>query len=369
MSNAPADRPLRVALLGCGAVAEQFYAPALRVLETENLLAVSALCDPAAERTARLGTFFPAATAHRDTAELFATPDAADLALVLSPVRFHAEQTIAAVRAGAAVLCEKPLAANSTEADAMIAAAREAGKPLAVGLFRRFFPNARTLREAVRAGSLGKVHGFRMVEGARFGWPAASPALFDRRQAGGGVLLDVGAHALDLMRWWFGEPESVQYEDDAMGGVEANARVRVRYADFAGEVRLSRDLDLDSRYVVEFEHGWMRWQAGAANELETGLRGVPYVLAGRLHGTRATPAAPLPEAAGPASDYRQSFLDQIRDLASAARTGSALACPAEEGAAGLRLIERCYRERTLMAQPWMTEREQTRARGLASVAV
>jgi predicted dehydrogenase len=65
-------------------------------------------------------------------------------------------------------------------------------------------------------------------EGGQFDWPVRSTGYFTRAQSGGGVLQDIGTHVLDLLAWWFGEPEALLYEDDAMGGVEANCRIRVR---------------------------------------------------------------------------------------------------------------------------------------------
>src|SRR5436853_7697816 len=100
--------PVTVALIGCGAVARRYYAPSLRALEREGVLHVRALCDPDPRGTAELRTTFPAAIVATDGAA--SVGPGIDLAIVASPPRCHAEQAIAALRSGAAVLCEKPMA-------------------------------------------------------------------------------------------------------------------------------------------------------------------------------------------------------------------------------------------------------------------
>src|SRR5262245_5937646 len=97
--------PVRVALIGCGAVSEHYYAPALGELEKAGLLQLLVLVDPNVGQTERLKTCFPSAQVQKDLAGL--SGSVIDLAIVASPPRFHAAQTIALLRAGVSVLCEK----------------------------------------------------------------------------------------------------------------------------------------------------------------------------------------------------------------------------------------------------------------------
>src|SRR5690242_11656729 len=102
------DAPVMVALVGCGAVASCYYAPALAALEGEGVVRVAALLDPDPRAIDELRRAFPAARAVDDVAGL--GHERVELAIVASPPRLHAQQTIAALQAGVAVLCEKPMA-------------------------------------------------------------------------------------------------------------------------------------------------------------------------------------------------------------------------------------------------------------------
>jgi predicted dehydrogenase len=194
-------------VLGCGAITERCHAPALRTLVAAGEVEVSHLFDVDSARVRQIQTFLPQARP-LDTLEALASTRP-ELVLVASPVKFHALHAITALRAGAAVLCEKPMAKDAAEAEAMIAAAATTGRPLAVGLCRRFLPAAQEIHRLLGTGLLGRVHRVQAQEGGKFNWPAQSPAFFSRATGGGGVLIDAGVHLLDLLLWWFGETASV----------------------------------------------------------------------------------------------------------------------------------------------------------------
>jgi predicted dehydrogenase len=233
---------------------------------------------------------------------------------------------------------------------------------LAIGLFRRFFPVNRTIRDLVRNQNLGAVRRFEISEGGAFQWPAQSASFFQKSASQGGVLADLGVHVLDLILWWFGMPETVRYEDDAMGGLEANCRIELTFAGgVGGTVRLSRDAPLPNETVIEFERGWVRCAAAAANEMEVGFAGAEFAAGGQVVNT-AGPGAPR---GLPGDSYHQSFARQLRSFLAAVRGEGPVEVPAEEGIRSLRLIESCYRQRTLMDMPWLSAEEKTYAATLA----
>jgi len=354
--------PTRVALVGCGAVAELSYAPALRVLSAEGLLEVGALVEPNAESSRRLETAFPSARVHRDATALSGAT--IDLAIVASPPRFHAEQTIRLLREGISVLCEKPMAATSLEAESMIAASVAGKRILAVGLIRRFLPAARTIRAFLARGVLGDLQDFHFTEGGRFRWPTRSADYFRPGAANGGVLADIGTHVLDLIVWWLGEPTDVRYEDDAMGGVELNCRAELRFpAGFQGVVRLSRDCDLPSRCFIRGRKGSLLWSIDEPEHLTLHFEGVPWVVSGRLH--ELTPASLQPGAGRRAANFEQSFVEQLRNVVASVRGEEQPFVGGTEALAAVRLVESCYRHRTLMPMGWLNEREGARAETLS----
>ena len=325
--------------------------PALRELASAGLLEVVALVDPVAAHSTRLHEAFPRA---RSYPEIPASPaDSIDLAIVASPHSLHAAQSIQLLQSGVSVLCEKPMATSATDARAMARAAEAGPGLLAIALVRRFFPATRSIRDMLAMRTLGEISSFEFSEGSEsFAWPAASPRYFDRQEAQGGVLMDIGAHALDLTQWWLGNCVIVEYGDDAMGGIEANCLVRCRLENGAtGSLRLSRDCAMANRYTVRGTLGWLSWCTDAVDQFEFGLAGAVESTVARPPGRAAT-------------SFEQAFLAQLRNIVAALQGTERLCVPAAEGIAGSELIEQCYRRRALMPLPWLDDREMARAREL-----
>jgi predicted dehydrogenase len=351
-------KPLKVALLGCGAVSQLYYTPALRELEKIHLLQVKALFDPNPKNMVQLGQSFPTATQLQDLTQLSRL--GIGLAIIASPPRYHAEQAIQALQSGLSVLCEKPMAMTVAEGEAMIQAAAAAQRVLAIGLFRRFFPATQTIRDVLSLGILGEVRSFSFSEGGRFNWPAQSPSFFQKATAQGGVLMDIGVHVLDLLLWWLGQPIDIRYEDDAMGGVEANCRLTLKFArGCAGEVRLSRDWLLSNRYVMQCTKGWLSWEANDADRIQMGFNNAGFCLNSQLHEERLEHA--LPTLGRQSANFQQSFINQLQNMVAAIQGTQQLVVPGEQGLQSLKLIEHCYHHRTLMPMPWLNEQERTRA--------
>jgi predicted dehydrogenase len=346
---------LRVAIIGCGALTELFYVPALHCLGRKCCVTVAALIDPDASRAAAMARHFPGSKAGGGLSDI---PDDTQLAIVASPAGFHAEQTIELLRRGLHVLCEKPMAPSAAECDAMIAEARRAGRLLALGHFKRFFPATRQIKELVDTQAFGRVRHFRFLDGAKFRWPAKSRAFFERRSGGGGVLIDAGVHTLDLALWWFGGPAELRCADDAMGGVEANVRLSFTYSNgISGDVILSRDWDMANRYVIQFERGWIAWDPIDANHIDLGW-GERYALkattqeAGSLMGQ--------PAAGREVATRHQAFMHEVENMLDAVRGRARVEVTGEDGRRVMALIEQCYANSTLIDMPWMTAAERQR---------
>ena len=129
---------------------------------------------------------------------------------VATPVFLHAPQSIAAMRAGRHVLCEKPLAMNFPEAQQIARAARETGVLLGVAYYRRFYPKLLRARELLQAGAIGQPV---LAEINCHDWFARRdgfrPWLLDPALAGGGPLYDTASHRIDLLNFLFGKPARV----------------------------------------------------------------------------------------------------------------------------------------------------------------
>jgi predicted dehydrogenase len=322
-------------------------------------LRVVAIVDPNPLNAAHLQSQFPASIHLRDLAEL--RPHEVNLAIVASPHSMHAEQSIRLLEVGVSVLCEKPMATSVADARAMIDAAASSSGVLAIGMLRRFFPATQTIRRILALNILGEITSFQFSEGdASFAWPVASPGYFRRSEAHGGALLDIGVHAIDLMLWWLGEPIEVVYQDDAMGGVEVNCRLQCTFAQgVVGEVRLSRDCALANRYTLRGTKGWLTWSVNQAEGFELGFEHADYLLKAGLH--EAVHTLTHPEPGDAAMSFEQSFVRQLSNVIGAMSNTESLLVPATEGIAAVRLIEHCYRQRSLMSMPWLDQSEIARA--------
>ena len=367
-SQSPGRCPIRVALVGCGALSERYYAPALEGLKVVEPLQVTALVDPSPSRIEVLARLFPEASRFGCVTDL--PSGGADVAIVATPQKLHAEHSIALLNSGLHVLCEKPMASSLEEARAMVDAARQAGRLLAVGLFRRFFPTSQMVGDLMVNGALGRPISFEWKEGGPFNWPAASASFFQKGASRGGVFADLGAHILDLLLLWFGEPQEFGYEDDAMGGIEANCRLSLRFeGGIAGTVRLSRDTVIPNGTRIVFERGSIWFEGGSADSVAIQLNGCCHVAQASLHeqpDARAMPGAGFGSAA---RTYCQSFMAQIRNFCRAVRGDESLRVPGDGALAAIELIERCYASRRIMRLPWLTDEEREEGLRLAGATV
>lgn len=197
--------PVGWGIAGFGWVARDYMAPAI-MAAGDRLVAV-ADPDPAARRAAQgLG-----AATYPDVAELCADP-AVEAVYVATPNHLHCPAVQAAARAGKAVLCEKPMAASFADAETIVAVCRDTGVLYGTAFDQRHHPAHHALREAVAAGRIGTVTALRIVYACWLGpdWSADGRGgenwRIDAGKAGGGALMDLAPHGLDLVEFLLGEP-------------------------------------------------------------------------------------------------------------------------------------------------------------------
>lgn len=152
-----------------------------------------------------------------------------------TPVFLHAAQTIQALSAGKHVLCEKPMAMNEAEARTMVAAAEKSGKLFGVAYYRRLYPKILRARQLMEAGAIGKPVFAELTNHMWFtgtGEPGERSWLFDPAKAGGGPLLDIASHRIDVLNFLFGKPLRVSSQLSNVVhhyAVEDNATVMIEY--------------------------------------------------------------------------------------------------------------------------------------------
>ncbi len=236
----------KLAVVGCGAIAERLHLPSLARREDCE---IAALVDTNAARSKALAEQFSVTHTFTDVAALSDLD--IDAAIVATPNNLHAAMTVNLLSAGVHVLVEKPMAMNAVECAQMQAAAEAAAKVLAVGHILRFAQTARFAKWAIDTGMLGRITSFDIRYGFVFAWPTVSDYLLRKDLSGGGVLMDLGTHCIDLLLWWLGDVATFDYYDDSHGGVEADCLLDATMECGAkGTVELSRTRNLRSTAII-----------------------------------------------------------------------------------------------------------------------
>jgi len=184
-------------LIGAGGIG-RVRAQALRVTSGCRLAAVADL-DRA--RAASVAAGSPCFSGYR---ELLAVAEV-DAVVLSTPPPSHEEIVLAALESGKHVLCEKPLAPTVAAARRMVDAARRAGRILTTGFNHRYFPAVKFLKQTLDSGRLGKLDHVRAFAGHEGLSQFSAPWMYDKEVIGGGALLDVGIHIIDLTRYLLGE--------------------------------------------------------------------------------------------------------------------------------------------------------------------
>jgi predicted dehydrogenase len=223
MSNKNTD----IAIVGCGAVVQDMYAPALKALGTE----VVAVCDLDRDRAAQVGRELGAPVATLDDALA-----RADIVVVAAPPATHFELAGRALAAGCDVLCEKPFVANTEQARELVSMASLHGRQLFVGHFRRLSAPVRAARQLISSGLLGDPCAVTAMEGARFSWRAKSAYTLEDKL--GGVLYDTGSHLLDMVMFALGLDQAKI--DLTVRGVQREPHVEPSH-ELRAEIELSTD--------------------------------------------------------------------------------------------------------------------------------
>jgi len=188
----------RLGFLGVGWIGRH----RMEAIANAGLAEIAAITDTSSEMIAAARNSAPQARVVAGLDELLAM--GLDGIVIATPSALHAGQSIRALESGAAVFCQKPLGRTAAEARAVVDAARAAGRLLSVDFSYRFTEGMCAIREQVRAGELGRVFAVDLVFHNAYG--PDKPWFHDPAQSGGGCVMDLGVHLVDLALWTLGWP-------------------------------------------------------------------------------------------------------------------------------------------------------------------
>lgn len=247
---------LKIGIIGCGGIANGKHMPSLSKLPYVQMAAFCDIIRDKAEKAAKeYGT--KDAKVYTDYRELL-KDKTIDVIHVCTPNRSHAEITIAALEAGKHVMCEKPMAKDAESAKKMLEAAKRTGKKLTIGYQNRFRPDSQYLYKVVRRGDLGEIYYAKAHAIRRRAVPTWGVFLNEYEQ-GGGPLIDIGTHSLDLTLWMMDNYEV----KSVMGNVYHKFKGRTSEANAWGP------WDADKLTVEDSAFGFITMKNGATIVLES----------------------------------------------------------------------------------------------------
>lgn len=327
---------VKLAVVGCGAQAELQHLPAIAGSPDVELVA---LVDTSVERARLLADRFGAPVVLEDYRKLDGLVDAAVIAL---PNHLHGPVSTELAARGLHVLVEKPMATTSRDCEAMIDAAAGSGAVIAVGLDFRFLRSTRLVKRLLDSGVCGDVRGvdLRMGNVLPPSYVLNSDYLVRKEAAGGGGLIDLGVHAVDLLLWWLGDHEHLEYFDDAAGGVEANSEIHLGFRSGAvGFVEISRVRRLRNTCIIRGTRGILDVGLWTSNGL---LRFQPT----------DEPVIFDAQPTMPPEPWAEVFSRQLADFVDAIRARRPAFVSGVDAKRSIDLIEACYAQRRRLPEPW-----------------
>ncbi|HOJ39383.1 MAG TPA: Gfo/Idh/MocA family oxidoreductase [bacterium] len=221
---------IRVGVIGAGGIAQVAHIPCYQKLENVE---VAVVADVNQEKLRFVADKFKIPKVVTDWRDLIGEP--IDVVSICSPNAFHAEQSIAALKAGKHVLCEKPVCLKSSDVEKIFAASKKSGRKFMAAFPRRFSGEAKVLRTLISRGDFGEIYYVKTGYLRRRGIPGLGTWFTDKKLAGGGPMMDIGVHALDFVIHLIGapQPEKIMavtfnyFRDQAVDGGWPPAETRI----------------------------------------------------------------------------------------------------------------------------------------------
>lgn len=268
-------RKLKIGLIGAGGIAQGCHLPGFASMP--ELCEVAVVCDVNEETALAAAEKFGVPKTATDYREVLVDKEI-DAVSITTPNAFHKEPAIAALRAGKHVLCEKPLAMNADEAREIVRAEKQSGKILQVALQMRFGGPAQFMKRYIEAGHMGDIYYARAQALRRRGVPAWG-VFIDKEKQGGGPLIDIGVHILDLTLFLMGNPKPVSASGKTWDILGRNPDLWNAWGDY----------DRKKYTVEDFAVGLVKFDNGSVVVLESSfmanLDGDPFQT--QLFGTKA----------------------------------------------------------------------------------
>ncbi len=334
-------RKTRIAIIGLGGIAQKRHIPAFVKHPDVEIVA---LCDTRADVLDTISNELGVERKFTDYNELLRMDDI-DAVDICTPNFLHADPTVAALESGKHVIVEKPIARNAVEGTAMVEAAKRSGKQLMVAFCMRWRSDARAIKAHIDAGDFGDIYYARAHALRRRGIPTHG-VFTNKELQGGGPLVDMGIHALDLTLWLMGHPKPVS----------ASGVSYTKIGNRSGVVGALGSWDPAKYTVEDFASGLIRFENGASLSLESSFAAniekdnFDITLLGTYGGSELSPFTILREEHGelvnvtpdslPESFWHQA---EIFDFVHAIRNNEPVPSPGHEALMATKIVDAIYK--------------------------
>ncbi len=340
------SKTLRLGMIGTGGIA----VTQMRTLATRKDVELVAIADINAATLQARGDAFGVSARYTDWRKML-KQEKLDAVSVCTPNRTHAETAIAALKAGVDVLCEKPMAHTAAAAKRMVATAKETGQKLVIGFQYRFNPRTQFLRKAVNNGEMGRIRFGRVQALRRRGIP--NWGVFGQKELqGGGPLIDIGVHVLEMTHYTMGSPKPVSASADMFTYVGNKPSNQVE--------SVWKGWDWKTYSVEDLAVGRIRFEDGAVLHIESSFAAhiekdtFNFQLMGEAGGCTWEPARIHRDEGGymvdkepgwlnPKQGWQDMFDAKMHAFVDHVLHGKATIAPAEDGLAVQQMLDALYR--------------------------
>lgn len=340
-------KKIKVAIIGTGSISTLHM---MGYKELENVEVVAA-CDINRKRVEKYAEKYNIPHVFTDYNEMLKM-DEIDAVSVTTWNNVHAPASIAALKAGKHVLCEKPLALNAKEAQEMVAAAKEAGKILMVGFVRRFGENTKALKEFIDKGDLGKIYYAKTGCLRRWGNPGGW--FSDKKRSGGGPVIDLGVHIIDLVRYLVGKPKAVSVVASTFNHIGMKPGVKGMTKYYSADYNEYNDVEDCATALIKFDNGMtLFFEASWVQNIKQDL--LYLELYGDKAGAQMEPALELYEDKGGyltqvnpimdpnGSGFEHNFRKEIKHFIDCVENGTPCLNPGEDGVELMKILDAIYK--------------------------
>ncbi len=338
---------LKVGVIGVGSISEYHIRPYLAHEEAE----LAALCDIHKERLQEKGKRFNVQKLYTDYRDLVKDPEI-DAVSICTWNNSHAEIAIAALEAGKHVLVEKPLSRTMEEAVKVAEAVKKSGKILQVGFVRRHASNVKVLKKFIDHGDLGEIYYAKASCIRRLGNPGGW--FSDSERSGGGPLIDLGVHMIDLCWYLMGKPKPASVSGSTYRRL--GNRAHIENLSFYK----AADYDKKRNTVEDLANGYIRFENGATLYVDVSYtlhakeEAVTASIYGEKGGAEIEPKLLIvterhntilnmaPQIDHPAFDFQEAFYHEIDHFVQSCMGREKPLSPVEDGVEIMRILTALY---------------------------